>query len=104
MATATLASAPTTVACVKDFATVLATMCSWPRVPSDYTDTSQWRSSAPSGLLQNKVPRVIKKNSVEKCLEMFAEIAEKKDSYRRGRRRCRLRRPLLRRHRSWEAF
>jgi molecular chaperone HtpG len=30
---------------------------------------------------QNKILRVIKKNLVKKCLEMFAEIAEKKDDY-----------------------
>merc|ERR1712156_1036335 len=33
------------------------------------------------GLQQNKILRVIKKNLVMKCLEMFAEIAEKKDDY-----------------------
>merc|ERR1719293_647081 len=32
-------------------------------------------------LQQNKILRVIKKNLVKKCLEMFAEIAEKKDDY-----------------------
>merc|ERR1711865_54227 len=32
-------------------------------------------------LQQNKILRVIKKNLVKKCLEMFAEIAEKKDAY-----------------------
>ena len=32
-------------------------------------------------LLQNKILRVIKKNLVKKCLEMLAEIAEKKDDY-----------------------
>ena len=34
-------------------------------------------------LQQNKILRVIKKNLVKKCLEMFAEIAEKKDDYKR---------------------
>merc|ERR1712238_283718 len=34
-------------------------------------------------LQQNKILRVIKKNLVEKCLEMFAEIAEKKDDYKK---------------------
>merc|ERR1712070_530769 len=34
-------------------------------------------------LQQNKVLRVIKKNLVKKCLEMFAEIAEKKDDYKK---------------------
>merc|ERR1712141_432528 len=33
-------------------------------------------------LQQNKILRVIKKNLVKKCLEMFAEIAEKKDDYK----------------------
>merc|ERR1712038_2069214 len=32
-------------------------------------------------LQQNKILRVIKKNLVKKCLEMFAEIAEKNDDY-----------------------
>merc|ERR1712153_104774 len=32
---------------------------------------------------QNKILRVIKKNLVKKCLEMFAEIAEKKDDYKK---------------------
>merc|ERR1712157_584777 len=31
----------------------------------------------------NKILRVIKKNLVKKCLEMFAEIAEKKDDYKK---------------------
>merc|ERR1711937_385465 len=34
-------------------------------------------------LQQNKILRVIKKNLVKKCLEMFAEIAEKKDDYKK---------------------
>merc|ERR1712141_560867 len=34
-------------------------------------------------LQQNKILRVIKKNFVKKCLEMFAEIAEKKDDYKK---------------------
>ena len=34
-------------------------------------------------LQQNKILRVIKKNLVNKCLEMFAEIAEKKDDYKK---------------------
>merc|ERR1712217_54181 len=34
-------------------------------------------------LQQNKILRVIKKNLVKKCLEMFAEIAEKKDEYKK---------------------
>ena len=33
-------------------------------------------------LQQNKTLRVIKKNLVKQCLEMFAEIAEKKDDYK----------------------
>ena len=33
-------------------------------------------------LQQNKILRVIKKNLVKTCLEMFAEIAEKKDDYK----------------------
>merc|ERR1712194_929063 len=32
-------------------------------------------------LQQNKILRVIKKNLVKKCLEMFAEVAEKSDDY-----------------------
>merc|ERR1712000_170393 len=34
-------------------------------------------------LQQNKILRVIKKNLVKKCLEMFAEIAAKKDDYKK---------------------
>merc|ERR1712070_40949 len=34
-------------------------------------------------LQQNKILRVIKKNLTKKCLEMFAEIAEKKDDYKK---------------------
>merc|ERR1712176_1740066 len=34
-------------------------------------------------LQQNKILRVIEKNLVKKCLEMFAEIAEKKDDYKK---------------------
>jgi len=34
-------------------------------------------------LQQNKILRVIKKNLVKKCLEMFIEIAEKKDDYKK---------------------
>merc|ERR1711994_710022 len=34
-------------------------------------------------LQQNKILRVIKKNLVKKCLEMFAEIAEKKNDYKK---------------------
>merc|ERR1711968_49696 len=34
-------------------------------------------------LQQNKILRVIKKNLVKKCLEMFTEIAEKKDYYKK---------------------
>merc|ERR1712084_153852 len=34
-------------------------------------------------LQQNKILRVIKKNLLKKCLEMFAEIAEKKDDYKK---------------------
>ena len=30
----------------------------------------------------NKILRVIKKNFVKKCIDMFAEIAEKKDDYK----------------------
>merc|ERR1712159_855315 len=34
-------------------------------------------------LQQNKILRVIKKNLVKKCLEMFTEIAEKEDDYKK---------------------
>ena len=33
-------------------------------------------------LQQNEILRVIKMNLMKKCLEMFAEIAEKKDDYK----------------------
>lgn len=32
-------------------------------------------------LQQNKILKVIKKNLVKKCLELFAEVAENKDDY-----------------------
>lgn len=32
-------------------------------------------------LQQNKILKVIKKNLVKKCLELFAEISENKDEY-----------------------
>ena len=35
-------------------------------------------------LQQNKILRVIKKNLVKKCLEMFTEITEKKDDYKKS--------------------
>ena len=34
-------------------------------------------------LQQNKILRVIKKNLMIKCLEMFAEIPERKDDYKK---------------------
>merc|ERR1719230_152485 len=34
-------------------------------------------------LQQNKILRVIKKNLVKKCLEMFTEISEKKDDFKK---------------------
>merc|ERR1712010_342669 len=34
-------------------------------------------------LQQNKILRVIKKNLIKKCLEMFAEVSEKKDDYKK---------------------
>ena len=34
-------------------------------------------------LQQNKILRIIKKILVKKCLEMFAEIAERKDDYKK---------------------
>merc|ERR1711998_813401 len=34
-------------------------------------------------LQKNKILRVIKKNLVKKCIEMFSEIAEKKDDYKK---------------------
>ena len=35
-------------------------------------------------LLLNKTPRVIKKNLVKNCSEMFSEVAEKKDDYKKS--------------------
>merc|ERR1712086_889630 len=34
-------------------------------------------------LQQNKILRVVKKNLVKKCIEMFNEITEKKDDYKK---------------------
>merc|ERR1712003_532999 len=34
-------------------------------------------------LQQNKIPRVIKKNLVKKCIEMFNDLAENEDSYKK---------------------
>ena len=50
----------------------------------DLVDFEDLPLNIPSGTLQlNKIWCVIKKNLVEKCLEMFAEIAEKKDDYQK---------------------
>ena len=38
-------------------------------------------------LQQNKILRVVKKNLVKRCLQMFAEIVEKKDDYKKLRDR-----------------
>lgn len=39
-------------------------------------------------LQQNEILRIIKKNHVKQCLEMFAEIAGKKDDYKKFSDQC----------------
>ena len=62
----------------------------WLKFVKDVADSVDLPLNIPYETLQrNKILRVIKKNHVKKCLGMFAELAERKDDYKKSSEECR---------------